>query len=97
MLIGSAKLKSKVKSLKQKKIMGIYEKALVKSLKEMKVANGKHFGGTAMTGAMEKKFHKESLSGTFKFLDCYNDRPHLKKRHMEVFSIVANIRKRFST
>ena len=84
------------RSLKQKKIRGKYEKALIKSLKEMKVNNGKHFGGTAMTGANEKKFHKESLSGRFKFLDCFNDRPHMKKRHMEVFSIIANCRKRFS-
>ena len=49
-----------------------------------------------MTGACEKKFHKESLSGRFKFLDCFNDRPHMKKRHMEVFSKIANCRKRFS-
>ena len=68
-----------INSLKQKKIKGKYDKALDKSLKEMKVTSGKHFGGTAMTGAMEKKFHKESLSGRFKFLDCYNDRPHMKK------------------
>ena len=49
-----------------------------------------------MTGANEKKFHKESLSGRFRFLDCYNDRPHMKRRDMEVFSIIAKCRKRFS-
>ena len=96
LIIGNAKLTSRINNLKQKKIMGKYEKALVKSLKEMKVNNGKHFGGQAMTGAVEKKFHKESLNGTFKFLECYNDRPHMKRRHMEVFTIIAKCRTRFS-
>ena len=50
-----------INSLKQKKIKGKYEKALDKSLKEMKVTSGKHLGGIAMTGAMEKKFIKNSL------------------------------------
>ena len=50
----------------------------------------------ALTGAVEKKFHKESLNGTFKFLECYNDRPHMKRRHMEVFTIIAKCRTRFS-
>ena len=43
-----------INSLKQKKIKGKYDKALDKSVKEMKVTSGKHIGGTAMTGAMEK-------------------------------------------
>ena len=50
-----------INSLKQKKIKGKYEKALDKSVKEMKVNSGKHFGGTAMTGAMEKNFIKDLL------------------------------------
>ena len=36
------------------------------------------------------------LNGTFKFLDCYNDRPHMKRRHMEIFTIIAKCRQRFS-
>ena len=63
----------------------------------MKVHSEKYFGGDAMVGNVEMKFHEEILSGNYGFLDCIRDRPAIFRKYKLIWDILSAAKKGFST
>ena len=69
---------------------GKYETEFESYIKDrMKVHSEKHFGGDAMVGNVEMKFHEEILSGNFGFLSCLNDRPAIQRKYKIIWKILS--------
>ena len=85
--------------IQQKKVeKGSYESQFDDYIKnQMKVINEKYFGGDAMVGNVEHKFHDEILSGNYGFLNCLNDRPAIKMKYKKIWDILSKAKKGFST
>ena len=63
----------------------------------MKVHSENYFGGDAMVGNVEMKFHEEILSGNYGFLECIRDRPAIYRKYKTIWNILSNAKKGFST
>ena len=79
------------------KIKGIREEKLDQTWVEMKVEQGKYFGGEALTWSVVEKVYKDILCGKFSFLEPIKDQKNLYDNHKTIFSILANVHKVIST